>query len=341
MTYIIVAAVAAIIAVLLTILILSPKLKRIKYDNDKIEQENLDLRENNNHLLQERDQILKEIDAIERERANIQQDITHLIKEQDIHKDNLITLKAQAQQSADIFYEQAMKIAEQRFDADLALEERAFGDAQGKAQDEYLQILEDCVNNFQAQIEERQAKMLELDLALAELKAKFDAAVEQAKREIELKEKQDFYRIIIPEDEKSEIEALKSIENQIKNKRSLQMFIWTNYYSKAVNELANRVLGPKEVVGIYKITNIETGQMYIGQSRDVRSRWRDHTKCCLGIDCPSTNKFYKNAMKYGIENFTFELQEQCMDRELNDREKYWISFFQANTFGYNGTSGGS
>lgn len=150
-----------------------------------------------------------------------------------------------------------------------------------------------------------------------------------------------FYQVNIDLEDKKEIEALMSIEPLLKNKRSLYMLIWTNYYSKAVNDLANRVLGANIITGIYKITNIETQQVYIGQAKDIRTRWRDHVKAGgLNIDCPSTNKFYKNMQKYGIEKFTFELQEKCSIEQLNEREKYWIDYFQANSFGLNGNSGG-
>lgn len=89
------------------------------------------------------------------------------------------------------------------------------------------------------------------------------------------------------------------------------MFLWTNYYSKRVNELAIRVLGDKSIIGIYKITNIETQQVYIGQSKQIRERWREHCKAGLQIDTPGNNKLYSNMIKYGLENFTFELMEQC------------------------------
>lgn len=339
MNYIIIAAITAIVSILFTILILSPKLKRIKYDNEKIEQENIDLKENNNNLLQEKDQILKEIDTISYEKVNILKDIDHLVKEQDIHKNNLETLKAQATQSANIFYEQAMKIAEQRLDADLALEERAFGDAQGKAQDEYLQTLEDCVNSFQIQIDERRMKIIELDAELADLKAKTDAVIEAAKRQEELESKIDYYRLQIPEEDKREIQAILSIKPLIRQPRILYMLIWTTYYRTKANELAVRVLGNKEVCGIYRITNIQTQQAYIGQARDIKDRFVEHIKCSLGIDTPGHNKLYTNTMKYGIDNFTFELLEQCPVDELDIKEKYWISFYDTYNNGLNSNRG--
>lgn len=269
MIYAIIAVIAASISALLTFLILSPKLKRIQLDNNKIEKENLNLQEYNDFLLQKKNSIELEIIYINREKENLEQVLTHLIKEQEIHKNNLETLKTQAQQSANIFYEQAMKLAEQRFDTDLALEERAFDDAQGKAQNEYLQILEDCVNNFQVQIEERQAKMLELDLALNDLKAKFNAAIELQKRQQEMEEKQDFYRLQLSEFDIEEIKKLRSVIPYLRDSEPLNKVIWKVYYEKPYNDLTGRVIGEGVHTGIYKITNMANGMAYVGQAVKV------------------------------------------------------------------------
>lgn len=39
-------------------------------------------------------------------------------------------------------------------------------------------------------------------------------------------------------------------------------------------------------------------------------------------------------MEVGVENFTFELIEECAPAQLNEREKYWQEFFKAKEFGY-------
>lgn len=235
-----------------------------------------------------------------------------------------------------------MKIAEQRFDADLALEERAFGDAQGKAEEEYLKTLEDLQKSFQEKMEIGKKEYEQLTAEVADLKAKRDAAVEQAKRQLEVEDNLKYYQVVLSQEDVDEVKALLSIEYLLRNKRNLRMLLWTSYYSKAVNDLAGRVLGNKEIMGIYKITNIQTQQVYIGQAQNVRIRWRDHVKAGgLDIDRPSTNDFYKNMQQYGVENFTFELQEECSADRLNEREKYWIDFFQSKTFGLNGNAGNS
>jgi len=71
--------------------------------------------------------------------------------------------------------------------------------------------------------------------------------------------------------------------------------------------LCNRILGSSTVCGIYKITNLITKEVYIGQSVNISDRFKQHIKCGLGIDASATNKLYNNMQEYGVWNFTFEL----------------------------------
>ena len=59
----------------------------------------------------------------------------------------------------------------------------------------------------------------------------------------------------------------------------------------------------------------------------------------LGIDTPSTNKFYQAMKEFKPWNFTFEVLEFCSKEELNKKENYWINFYQTNSWGYNGNKG--
>lgn len=92
------------------------------------------------------------------------------------------------------------------------------------------------------------------------------------------------------------------------------------------------------MIGIYKITNNLNGHCYIGQSRNINKRWSDHkvasgNKNDKGYDYP----LYKAFRKYGIENFTFEIIEECKIEELNKKEHYWIKYYNPI---YNQTEGG-
>lgn len=121
--------------------------------------------------------------------------------------------------------------------------------------------------------------------------------------------------------------------------RPLRMLIWTTYYSKKVNELCSRVLGSDNICGIYKITNIRTKQIYIGQAKNIKERWREHCKCGLGIDTPANNKLYESMKKDNLINFTFELLEECDSSELNEKEKFYIELYKSYDYGLNSTKG--
>jgi group I intron endonuclease len=103
--------------------------------------------------------------------------------------------------------------------------------------------------------------------------------------------------------------------------------------------LAARVLGPNEKCGIYKITNKNNKLCYIGQSKKIRERWREHMKCGLGIDTPAANKLYQAMIKEGIDNFTFELLEECSSQLLDEKETFYISLYNSYDYGYNSNRG--
>ena len=84
----------------------------------------------------------------------------------------------------------------------------------------------------------------------------------------------------------------------------------------------------------YKITNIENKMCYVGQSVDIAERWRQHIKRGLGAETPTKNKLYPAMASFGIENFTFEIIEECEKSQLNDKEDYWQNYFEAKEFGY-------
>lgn len=95
------------------------------------------------------------------------------------------------------------------------------------------------------------------------------------------------------------------------------------------------------MIGIYKITNQINGKIYVGQSINIEKRWRQH------ISDTKTHKdecyIHRAMRKYGVENFSFEIIEKCSKEELNDREVYWIEYFDSTNRekGYNYGSGGN
>lgn len=174
---------------------------------------------------------------------------------------------------------------------------------------------------------------------LAKLKATLSAGVEAQLREREKEENLDFYKLKLNKNDLSDIQALNQIKSVLHQPVILSKLIWSTYFQKQTTELCNRILGLNKKCGIYKITNINSQQCYIGQSVDISTRWKDHVKCGLGIEASATNKLYNAMQEDGVWNFTFELIEECTREQLNEKEKFWISMYQADKFGYNSTKG--
>lgn len=95
------------------------------------------------------------------------------------------------------------------------------------------------------------------------------------------------------------------------------------------------------MIGIYKITNILNGHSYIGQSVNIEKRWiKEKSSAFNKNDIAYNYPLSKALRKYGVENFIFEVIEECSSEILNDREKFWINYYNTFYNGYNQTLGG-
>lgn len=98
------------------------------------------------------------------------------------------------------------------------------------------------------------------------------------------------------------------------------------------------------MIGIYKIQNKINGKVYVGQSNDMARRWREHINSCKNENQKRNyNMIIHKAMrKYGIDNFSFEVLEECDIERLDEREQYWIAYLDSmnREKGYNLVSGG-
>lgn len=98
------------------------------------------------------------------------------------------------------------------------------------------------------------------------------------------------------------------------------------------------------MIGIYLIKNQINNKVYVGQSRNIEQRWRTHrTRPFNPHSIDYEKPLYRSIRKYGIENFSFQVLEECSVEALNEKEVYWISQLNAmnSLFGYNLTEGGT
>lgn len=93
------------------------------------------------------------------------------------------------------------------------------------------------------------------------------------------------------------------------------------------------------MIGIYKITNIINGKSYIGLSTHVEDRWEYHQNP-YNWNREKNKLFYQAIKKYGIDNFQFEVLEECSADELSEKEKFYVEKYDTYYNGYNMTTGG-
>lgn len=104
------------------------------------------------------------------------------------------------------------------------------------------------------------------------------------------------------------------------------------------------------MIGIYKIENLINGKVYIGQSVDIKERWNEHKLINSRTSKEALKKqkypLYLAFQKYGLENFSFEILEECSLEELDMKEQFYIKKYNSyidfpNSNGYNLTLGGN
>ena len=94
--------------------------------------------------------------------------------------------------------------------------------------------------------------------------------------------------------------------------------------------------------GIYKITNIINGKVYIGQSTNLKDRIKQHKSMIKNYN-ENNNYLRKATKKYGYKNFKIEIIKFCDEKELDYYEIYYIDLYKSSDrkFGYNIELGGN
>lgn len=94
-------------------------------------------------------------------------------------------------------------------------------------------------------------------------------------------------------------------------------------------------------VGIYLITNTINGMKYVGQSLNIGGRWQEHLNQARR-NKEKISPLQMDLRKYGIENFKFEILQECLPQELDDLEIFYIKQYNClSSLGYNVLRGGA
>ena len=285
--------------------------------------DNTKAKDEKNKLEYQISNLILEKDKLDYEQLNTKNDIKNLKEQINIYTENL--------RQIDETISNSKQRSQEAFESYCDILDSAY-----KNTEEEYNKLEDSLREAYAIAQEKLlTETSEIQRELDKIKATRTAAIEAQIREKKIKEQQSFYCLKISDADIADIQKLENIKKTLNKPRVLSMLIWQTWFQKPLKALAANILGTSTVTGIYKITNIITGECYIGQATDIASRWSEHAKCGLGIDTPAGNKLYKAMQEYGLQSFSWELLEKCDRAELNEKERYYISLYDSVNYGYN------
>lgn len=99
-----------------------------------------------------------------------------------------------------------------------------------------------------------------------------------------------------------------------------------------------------KIAGIYKITNIENGKVYIGESENIPRRWIEHIRA-LTYGEHKNYKLQNDFKEYGLKSFDFDIVESIPILEESNsvklkmtllcREHVYIKHYNSFENGYN------
>ena len=309
----------------------------IKCEKNKIDEElaayHLDKAREYHSLLEQKEQERKQIEKSLIERKQAVEEIIEQLENR--------------RREAEKAYQETIKQEKEKIDIDLnCYHQLKLGDIDiqlAKIQEEKVAAAKKVFDEQTAELEnQKREKAIELAILLEEIddfKKKQTVINEEILRRRELEEKQEFFKISLDENSIRDIQILLSIREKLISRENLDKLIYDVYISKPVMEMVKRVLAGGAPSGIYKITRLKTGEIYIGKSTDVKKRWTEHCKTVFGVGSIAHSILHTTMKKDGIENFTFELLEEVSKDKLTEREKYWITFYDSKNYGLNERNG--
>lgn len=290
-------------------------------------------------------QFSKENQArIDEERKKVEQSLKEYVNNCEIQRQNSLAALQKAQDNlhaSEEHYKIRMKELEEQIVQSVSESSKNEAIQLQGVVDFYATKRQEIYDDFEAYQEKINTRRNELEQILKREEAKQQEIIEQYKRAEQIKQDKNFYRIVLSEDAQDDVKKLRKIAGELHDPTIIYKLIYKTYYEKPFTEMVGRVVSNEAAAcGIYKITNLENGRCYVGQTRQAfKERWRTHLKRGVKAEPGTQNKLYAAMWEDGAENFTFEVLATCAPEELNEKERDYIALYHADTWGYNGTGG--
>lgn len=281
---------------------------------------------------------------IDEERKKVEQSLKEYVNNCEIQRQNSLAALQKAQDN--------LHASEEHYKIRIKeLEEQIVQSVNEKSKNEALQLQgvvdfyenrrQEIYTDFEAYQEKVKARREELEKILKREEAKQQEIIEQYKRAEQIKQDKNFYRIVLSGEIQEDVKKLRKIAGELHDPTIIYKLIYKTYYEKPFTEMVGRVVSNDAAAcGIYKITNLENGRSYVGQTRQAfKERWRTHLKRGVKAEPGTQNKLYAAMWEDGAENFTFEVLATCSVDELNQKEREYIALYHADTWGYNSNNG--
>ena len=265
-------------------------------------------------------------------------DLVNQITSATLEKNSILSenekLKKEKSEQIQNYYQETLQNIQEKLSNHLEIISKQYQDAEDEYKNTYLQTMQDYNAQYLNAMQEKQKELKNINNIIADMKAISDAAIANNIRQEQIRQQENFYKLQLSEKDIEEITEIRKIATKLRNPELLNKVLWKIYYEKPYTDLIGRVLGSNLHTGIYKITNLENKMCYVGQSVNIAERWKQHIKRGIGAETPTKNKLYPAMQSIGVENFSFELIEDCDKTLLNSREDYWQEYFKAKEFGY-------
>lgn len=187
------------------------------------------------------------------------------------------------------------------------------------------------VNGLEKDVKKTQGEKDQVCGEIDRLRSELDSLKEQNRVALGVKENGGFHRFKLGEREKKLVELVREIEKGYPElEKDLAKIEWSKVWLPQLQKWCGEVSG---VCGIYRLKVIgeEKEICYVGQAKDIKERWYQHVKKMVGVDSKGGELLYD----YEPDQLEWGVVETVEEKELNERERYWIEFFGCREIGLN------